>query len=199
MFSFVWVHKCLYFTRLSVSFKLPNALSSVFCHNACLFHVFLQSRFCIVTRFPPSGVTMRVFYSRFCIVLDALRVFLFIVSQCVYFTRLSVSFRKPYAFSSVFCYNASVFHVTMHTRFFLCIVSQCLYFTRSSVSFKTPYAFSSVLRHNVSLFHVFLHWRFFIVSDALRVFLCIASQCVCFFMFLCTGVSLFFKTPCAFS
>ena len=56
-------------------------------------------------------------------------------------------------------------------------------FTRLSVSFKTPYAVSSVLQHNACVFHVSLHSRFFIVLEALRVFLRIATQCVCFSRF----------------
>ena len=65
-------------------------------------------------------------------------------------------------------------------RVLLRMASSFVYITRLSVSFKTPYAFSSVLGHNPCVFHVSLHSRFFIVQDALRIFLRMASQCVCF-------------------
>ena len=210
----------MYFTRLSVSFKTPYAFSAVLRHNACVFHVFLHSRFFID--------------------LDALRVFLRMASQCMYLTRVSASFKTSFAFSSVWGHNACISHslsvsfktpyaflpialqcvcfsrfsalaflyrlrrltrfplygITMHVfywrfcidldvfRVFLRMGSKCVNFTRLSVSFKTPYAVSSVLRHNACVFHVFLHSRLFLGLDVLRVFLRMASQCMCF-----TGVS----------
>ena len=186
------------FTRLSVSFKTPYAVSSVLRHNACVFHVSLHSRFFIVlealrvflriatqcvcfsrftalvflyrlrhlTRFPLCGITKPVFYWRFCIDLDVFRVFLgwghnacisHVYLYCLrhlthfplygvtmhVFSRVSASFKTSFAFSSVLGHNAQTF-------------------TRLSVSFKTPYAFPYDWRQNASVFHISLHSRFFI-------------------------------------
>ena len=61
-------------TRVSLSFKTPYAFSSVWRRNLCVLLAFLH-RLRRLTRFPLYGVTMRVFYSCFCIVSDVLRVF----------------------------------------------------------------------------------------------------------------------------
>ena len=152
-------------TSVSLSFKTPYVFSSVWLHNACVSHVYL---YCLgrFQRFPLYCVTMRVFYTFFC-------------------TRVSLSFKTPYAFSSVRRHNACVLLAFLHrfrrlTRHPLYCVTMRMFFmflcTSVSLSFKTPYAFSSVWRHNACVFHVFLHSHFFI---ALRVFLRNASQSVC--------------------
>ena len=136
----------MYFTRLSVSFKTPYAFSAVLRHNACVFHVFLHSRFFID--------------------LDALRVFLRMASQCMYLTRVSASFKTSFAFSSVWGHNACISHVYLCrlrrlTRFPPYCVTMRVFFTffctRVSLSFKTPYAFSSVWHHNACVLLAFLH------------------------------------------
>ena len=111
---------------------------------------------------------MRVFYLRFCIVLDVLRNFLCIASQCVCFPRFSalaflhllrrLTHFPPYGFTM------RVFHT------FFC--------TRVSLSFKTPYTFSAVGRHSACVLLAFLH-RF----RRLTHFPPYASQCVCFSRF----------------
>ena len=137
-----------------------------------------------LTRFPPYCVTMRVFFTFFC-------------------TRVSLSFKTPYAFSSVWHHNACVLLACLH-RFrrlsrFLRMGSKCVNFTRLSVSFKTPYAVSSVFATQCVCFSRFsalaflfrfrrltrfplygmtmrvFYWRFCIVLDVLRVFLRLGS------------------------
>ena len=111
-------------------------------HNACISHVYL---YCLrhLTHFPLYGVTMHVFYWRFCIDLDIFRVFLgwghnacishvYLyrlrrltrfpttgVSMRVFFTflctRVSLSCKTYYAFSSVWRHNACV--LLAFTRF----------------------------------------------------------------------------------
>ena len=139
--------------------------STVLGHNACVSLAFPHG-LRRLTCFPLYGVTMSVFYSRFCIVLDVLRVFLCMGSQCVYFTRLSLSFKTSFAFSSVWGLNACISHVYLyHLRRLTCFPPYCptmhvlftFLGTRLSSSFKTPYAFSSVWRQNACVLLVFLH------------------------------------------
>ena len=174
-------------TRVSLSFKTPYAFSSVGRHNACVLLAFLH-RFRRLTRFPPYGVTIFVFFTFFC-------------------TSISLS---PYAFASVMHHNAWDWLTFLHrfrrfTRFPLYCVTMRVFFTflctRVSLSFKTPHTFYSVRRHNACVLLAFLYCfrrltrfplyctmrvldsRFCIVLDAFSVFLCIASQCVCFTRF----------------
>ena len=84
----------MYFTHLSISFKTPYAFSYVWRHNACVLLAFLH-RFRRLTRFPPYEVIMRVFFTFLC-------------------TRVSLSFKTPYAFSSVWRHNACVLLVFLH-------------------------------------------------------------------------------------
>ena len=133
--------------------------SFVWGHNACISHVH-RYRLRRLTRFPLYCDTMRVFFTFLC-------------------TRVSLSFKTPYAFSSIWHHNACVLLACLHrfrrhTRFppyglimrvlhtFICIVIDAL-------------RVSSELRHNACVFHVSLHSRFFIVLDALRVCLRMAS------------------------
>ena len=159
--------QCVCFTRVSTSFKTSYAFSPVCGHNACISHVYLY-RLGRLTRFPLYWVTVHVFFTFLC-------------------TSVSLSFKKPYAFSSVWLHNACVSHVYLYRlgrfqRFPLYCVTMRVFYTflctRVSLSFKTPYAFSSVRRHSACVLLAFLH-----VLDVLHVFLCIASQCVCFSRF----------------
>ena len=133
----------VFYSRYLHRFRRPYEFSSVFAYTMCVFFKFLCTSVSLSFKMPYDlfllyGVTMRVFYLRFYIVLDVLRVLLRMASSFVYITRLCVSFKTPYAFSCVLGHNAVCF-----SRFL---------FTRVSLSFKTPYAFSC----------------------------CMASQCVCF-------------------
>ena len=135
----------VYFTRLSVSFKMPYAFSYVLRHNAGVFSCFSALAFLYLlrrlTRFYPYRVTMHVFCSCFCILFDVLRGVLRIGSLCVYFTRLSVSFKTPYVFSSVLRHNACVCSrfsaptFLYRLRHLTRLVSQCVCFTCVSATF----------------------------------------------------------------
>ena len=123
--------KCVYFTRLSVSFKTPYAFSSVWRHNACLFHVFLHSRFFIRFKTPYvfSSVWLHnacVSLAFICIVLGRLSAFSSVLrSQCVCFSRFSALaflhlLRRLIAFYSVRRHNACDFSLAfLHSRFFI--------------------------------------------------------------------------------
>ena len=141
---------------------------------ACISHVYLC---CLrrLTRFPPYCVTMRVFFTFLC-------------------TRVSSSFQTLCGFSSVWCHNACVFYVSLHSRFFIVsdalrvfivalrvflrIASKCVFLLAFQHRFRRftrfpPYGL--IMR----VFHTFIC----IAQDALRVFLRMASQCVCFSRF----------------
>ena len=149
----------MYFTRLSVSFKTPYAFSSVLRHNACVFHVSLHSRFFIV--------------------LDALRVFLRMASQCMYLTRVSASFKTSFTFSSVWGHNACISHV------YLCRLRRLTRFPPYGVTMRVFFTFfctrvSYCLRRltRFPLYGITMHvfyWRFCIDLDVLRVFLRLGS------------------------
>ena len=130
----------MYFTRLSVSFKTSFVFSSVWGNNACISHVYLY-RLRRLTCFPLYCVTMHVFCSCFCTLFDVLRGVLRIGSLCVYFTRLSVSFKTPYVFSSVLRHNACVCSrfsaptFLYRLRHLTRLVSQCVCFTCVSATF----------------------------------------------------------------
>ena len=152
-------------------------------HNAWDWLTFLH-RFRRFTRFPLYCVTMRVFFTFLC-------------------TSVSLSFKTPYVFSSVWLHNACVSRVYLYClgrfqRFPLYYVTMRVFYTffctRVSLSFKTPYAFSSVRRHNACVLLAFLH-RFRRLTR--YPLYCVTMRM--FFMFLCTSVSLSFKTPYAIS
>ena len=127
---------------------------------------------------------MRVFFTFFC-------------------TRVSLSFKTSYVFSSVWLHNACVSHVYLYRlgrfqRFPLYCVTMRVFFTflctRLSSSFKTPHTFYSVRRHNACVLLAFLH-RFRRLTQF--PLYCITMRV--FSTFLCTSVSSSFKTPYAFS
>ena len=99
----------------------------------------------ILTRFPPYGVTMRVFYSRFCIVLDVFRVFLRIGFIMRVFHRF-ICIVWPYGFPP-YCVTMRVFFT------FFC--------TRVSLSFKTTLRVFLCNGITMRLFY----WRFCIDLD----------------------------------
>ena len=125
-----------------------------------------------------------MFYWRFCIDLDVFRVFLgWGHNACI---------SHVYLYCLRHLTHFPLYGVTMHV------------FSRVSASFKTSFAFSSVLGHNACISHVYLYrlrrltrfpttgvkMRVFFTflctrvslsfKDVLRVFLRMASQCVCF-------------------
>ena len=121
--------------------------------------------------------------------LNAFRVFLDMVSQCMCFTRFSASVTTSFAFFLVWRNNACVSHASLHRL-------RCLsryprndvkvhFFISVDASVKTPIAFSSIWRHNACVLHAYLH-RF----RRLLRFLSVASQYKCF-----TCVFASVKTP----
>ena len=193
-------------TRISLSFKIPYAFSSVWRQNACVLLAFLH-RLRRLKRFPPYGVTMRVFYSRF---------YRHYIAEISLNVTLNHNHNHKLAFLHRFrrLTRFPPYGVIMRVfHRFICInkdarASQCVCFSRYSalaflhrlrrltrfppygvimrvfftflytsvfLSFKTPYAFSSVWRHNTCVSIAFLH--------RLRRLMCFPPNGVILFVF----------------
>ena len=147
-------------------------------YYACISHVYLYV-LRRLTRFPPYWVIMRVFHTFICIVSDSLRVFLRIALKCVCFSRFSAL--------------AFLYRLRRLTRFPLYGIIMRVFSSGFCIDLDVFRVFFGC-GHNACISHVYLYrlrrlTRFPTTGVTMRVF----------FTFLCTRVSLSFKTSYAFS